>query len=133
MKPFQRSKSLLSFVFGVIMQRKSSRGRDGDGQPGAPAAGGGAAHELAGGPDDGDAEASRARFKRQPAALPWMRNPVALDAGTAVPLAHVRGLPAQLIRCLEAGAERLSGLRCCGACMSAHESRDAWVESGHRN
>jgi len=107
-KAFQRSISQFSFVFSTIMKRKSSalRGRAGDDQPGAPAAGGGAAHESAGGPDDGDTEANKAKLKRQPAALPWMRNPVALDAGTAVPLAHVRGLHAQLIRCLERGAEQ---------------------------
>ncbi len=113
----------------MIMKRKSSapRGRDGDDQPRAPA-GGGAAHESGGGRDDGDAEASRAKIKRQPAALPWMRNPVALDAGTAVPLAHVRGLHAQLIHCLEAGAEHLFGLSA-AARMLHHEVSDALNQS----
>ena len=60
--------------------------------------------------DHHDVGATKAKIKRQPAALPWMRSPVALDGGTAVPLAHVRGLHAQLIRCLEAGAEHVSGL-----------------------
>ena len=56
--------------------------------------------------EDGGVKDRRTMGKRQPAALPWMRSPVALDASTAVPLAHVRGLHAHLIRGLEAGARR---------------------------
>ena len=112
-----------------LMKRKSSavHARDGDDQPAAPAAGGGAVRHSAGDPDDRDAEASRAKTKRQPAALPWMRTPVALDAGTAVPLTHVRGLHAQLILCLEAGAEHLPGLLLSQLPCYHRRGSEAWL------